>query len=259
MGALLYFLPEVKGGVSALATASNGRLVSYGLADMLGENVSTRGADAGPSGTHGLVVSHSGRATQIGYWPDRQTWSEVPACEGRLAAWIGFATDSPPGPDDLARDEQVGGHMIKLGDGREWLIPIARAFPDDSPIDEILRIGPNGELVKAPLPKYAAITADADRVWRMMESANDDPNQIPSEDAIIPDLDCIAIATRALAINYRVRTQEVSALDLILRSTVMPVLLALIDYPTRMSVVKDMVAADAKKKGAADTSGGSDS
>lgn len=88
----------------------------------------------GPGDRGGMLVGWlGGRTRSIGYHPDRQTWRPAVA-NGELAAgryWVGFWNDSPPRPDDLARDYPYPGTHVRFGDGRSWLLPRACQLPND--------------------------------------------------------------------------------------------------------------------------------
>lgn len=76
----------------------------------------------GPDGQHGLIVSLSDE--HIGYYKDKQTWKQ----EFGADYWVGMWTDSAkrPTPESLARENQIKGQWLRLADGHDWLLPMAR-------------------------------------------------------------------------------------------------------------------------------------
>lgn len=76
----------------------------------------------GPDGQHGLIVSLSDE--HIGYYKDKQTWKQ----EFGADYWVGMWTDPAkrPTPESLARENQIKGQWLRLADGHDWLLPMAR-------------------------------------------------------------------------------------------------------------------------------------
>lgn len=86
---------------------------------------------------------------------ENQVWRKMPR-PGQEDVYIGYWRDSPPGPDDLKRSNQLGGYLLKLADGRQWMIPVVRLFDETA-----------GEL-RSNLPSYI----DVD------DSGNPKPGQV---------------------------------------------------------------------------------
>jgi hypothetical protein len=79
----------------------------------------------GPDGDAGMLVLpfHS---TDTEHDPvlayhsdDRQVWH----CHPGEKHWIGWETNRPPTPEDLARTEMIPGAALPLGDGNRWVLP----------------------------------------------------------------------------------------------------------------------------------------
>jgi hypothetical protein len=68
----------------------------------------------------GLIVGWTG---EIGYVPTRQRWIDGPGYK------IGFWTDSPCVPIDLARQSMFPGYDWTLADGNLWRVPCAADLP----------------------------------------------------------------------------------------------------------------------------------
>lgn len=88
----------------------------------------------GPVEGPGVIIAwrRPGHAL-IGYQPDRQTWLPAVPREGLAGGrfWLGFWNDQPVTPQDLARAYPQPGHRVQLGDGREWLVPLAKELTAD--------------------------------------------------------------------------------------------------------------------------------
>lgn len=222
MGVMLYFLPDVR-------VVDEAEMAKRGLDALRGAALTHIGVSAGPGGKRGLIAAAEvADATRVGYYPDAQRWRPV----ANEAYWQGFYRDDPPGPADLARSEQIGGHTVTLADGNDWLVPVARSFPAGTRLPRALVLGPDGQLVMEALPRYAEISADAERVFAAFIE----------QDESLSYQDLWDIAARALAINYRLGPWELSALRLLDTNNVQDVLSALIDMPSILE------AMEAKKK-----------
>ena len=71
-------------------------------------------------GVGGLLV---GWGHGIGFVPERQRWIDGPGYR------IGFWTDKPCTPDDLARGSLFPGYRMPLADGNQWIVPAAAELP----------------------------------------------------------------------------------------------------------------------------------
>lgn len=120
------FIPGVSG-------SNPEHLVQVGL-----ETLTTRAqfldVAIGPEKKPGMLVGWiGGRTRTIGFHPDRQTWTPAIAHTGLPQGryWFGVWNDSPPSPEDLQREYPYPGASVKLGDGRNWLLPRAHELPCD--------------------------------------------------------------------------------------------------------------------------------
>lgn len=62
------------------------------------------------------------------YKADEQQWKKVPDTE----TLVGFYVDDRPTPQTLARSSQLGGAMVRLADGNEWLAPQLKAYSGEN-------------------------------------------------------------------------------------------------------------------------------
>jgi hypothetical protein len=107
----------------------------------------------GPGGKHGLIVSLSDE--HIGYYKDKQSWKQ----EIDTEYWVGMWTDSAkrPTPEVLARENQIKGQWLRLADGHDWLLPMARHWVEF-----------DGDIIcRRTLP--ARLTRDDNGEWRAGE------------------------------------------------------------------------------------------
>lgn len=236
MAGLLYFLPSETDTKEALGGIAKGCQVESGR------------ANSGPGGSPGAVVFLSfptspreGRPL-VGYYPKKQTWHSA----GSPGVFVGYETDNPPNPEDLARPEMIDGHFVRLADGKDWLVPTARIFPQGSRLPKALILGPGGELISESLPRYASISRQADRVWAEFERSIDGNDPAESEKPLTVQ-DQFDIAIEALSINYRLSKWEASALRLLTTDNVVKIIQALIDVPTLIEVAKAHTEALKKK------------
>lgn len=121
MRQFVYFVPDV---VFGSENQQEQIFDAAGLSDRFPGGRAARLAGKGPNDKQGFFFARESIGCK--YRPDEQTWSGP---FGTGGYWIGFRTDAPPGPGDLARGEQVNGSIRELQDGNAWLIPCARLAP----------------------------------------------------------------------------------------------------------------------------------
>lgn len=245
MGQFLYLLPG-KGPAKALVE-------NYGLADRIGPEPTPRGLPEGIGIKDGKLCHAReesdeeieavivGLGKKLGFFPEQQTWErvELPDVE---PYWIGWFTGDVPEPDGLVRDPIVNGHMVEMGDGKEWLIPIARSFREGvTCLPENLRMGASGELERHVKASYRALFERASEIAG--QAYNQGYFEIDEEEGFV-------LAVDALAVNYRVSIAEVNALGLMDTQTRHAVLRALIDGPTYEAIVKMLEDRNADKAAA---------
>jgi len=138
----------------------------------------------------------------------------------------------------------IGGHEVELEDKHKWLVPCARVFSRGSLLPEALVLGPDGEIVREALPKFAELSNKAERVWKWFAKTHN----ISEEDVEpLTDVEGYEIVTTALGTNYRIGKKEISVLKIITTHNGVHVLQALIDVPTLIEL-SDGVSDVSKKK-----------
>lgn len=195
----------------------------------------------GPGDAPGMLATRSTPSQpKVKYDAAAQTWRRIPGMEAEV--WVGFETDNPPVPEEMARGDLLPGHHMRLGDEREWLCPIARGCKDD--LDELqwyhalpkaTTIDAEGNWVNGGvLEKYQRLWAIAgayfDWWWKAETVGN---TGIKFDFAGANDAALVALAT-----NYHVGRIEVAMLSLFNDEAVFRVLQALIDWPTWKACLK---------------------
>ncbi len=206
--------------------------------------VTTRSHENGPGGGPCQIVS-SGDAKRTHYEPDLQTWSD---CGGY---WTGFWKEDPPAVLDLKRKTQLAGHEVKLGDGENWLIPVARSLPGGSPLPAAMILGKDGEVVTEELPQFAEFAAAAERLWQDFRIMWGWDEGEPS----LNTADWIRIAAMAVGWNYHAGVNEFNSLRLITSENLVRILKAIVDYPA-MEAMMDKKKVQRSETGSGD--GGQD-
>jgi hypothetical protein len=226
MGRFLYYLPGRTGVPSRedLAAAALGHAVERG-AEIAAVEVS-RGPDDGA----GVIVGCGLPAGQsVGYWPDRQSWINVGG------HWIGRELETSPGPAELVRKRMLPGHAVELMDGREWIIPVARAICEvgeglvwrpNLPMVSRLGVGgvwEAGEIAAAYEPLWKA----ACDWWDAIVAGQEDASNHRISFGGLHDA-----AVTALAANYLIGREEASILGLLDEDRAAEVMMAVVDWPS---------------------------
>jgi len=236
MAGFLYFVPGCENECAVRL-----KFAELGLDEVFGEvGITVARVGNSPSGEAGcIVMPHVDLNPDPGYFPDSQTWMKAPGGKH----WIGFETARRPSPTCLERRETVAGHYVRLEDGNDWLVPAARVFYGGGTcLPEVFSLGPNGEIVKAIVPRYKALSKQAESLWEdfTSEAANGALRAIRTQE------DSLRLACEALAVNYHVGLGEVLALELTSTAGMREILRALIDYPSFLRAVESIEAG--KKK-----------
>ena len=235
MPCFFYFLP----GPTAKPTPAT--LAAAGLAYAFDGPPVARGVTAGPDGTAGVVLAQADQVDPmaVGYWPQKQTWQKHPDA---AAAWIGRETEATlPGPADLARPQQLQGHLVTMADGARWLAPVARGLAEDETNLAYYVALPRASTLDADaqwvdgdvLPRWGPLWAAALDWWDAKGGATlTDADDGQTVRAVLDFHGAHAAAALALGANYRIGPAEASALGIFTRVAVRDVLDALVDWPT---------------------------
>lgn len=231
MPGLLYYVPNRQ-------TAQLADLAELGLAYAFETVCSPRGvANSAPDGGAGVILADSARVPDIGHYRDRQEWAKIPG--NPAGAWVGRYNDSPVEPKDLQRNEMLPGHEVRLADGSDWLVPVARAWGDfDGQIgwSEILpqrtTLDDDGAWTTgAVVDRYAGIWETACQYWdHFFDTASREGSGETASIAFDFPGERDA-ALQILAANYRLDRAEVALLGLFESGTPDQILMATIDWP----------------------------
>ena len=155
-----------------------------------------------------------------GYRPDEQTWLKLPAepqAEGEPEfVWIGWYKQRPPGPKDLVRDETIDGHRVKLGDGRDWLVPVIHAPVTNLP--QSFFPAADGMILR-PVIRYRALMERTAAFVDQIEAAVAKKADWPS------NTECFDFVAQVLRVNYRLhdRMLDGAGLDLVRTDHLVPI------------------------------------
>ncbi len=229
MAGLLYHVP----GASWLVPEA-AHLQAAGLAQVLGGVPLEAQPCTGPDGPGVLLYSPQDPLELRGYHPDRQVWRRCsegrrPKADNPIPS-VGYWREARPGPDDLVRPRIVPGHLVELSGGGRWICPIGRMF-DGRPGLPCAYLLEAGRLTEEVSEEYASLWADTIKL-------HVHPQQ--------PDIVLIEIAHRALAVNYRLGTDELNLLRLLDNRNTVEVLGALLDHPTIQAVTQEVSNPKAK-------------
>lgn len=239
MPGFVYYLPNI-------ARAPIDTLREMGLGYAFEDRVTPAGVTNGPDQQRGLVVADPRLVdeNQIGYFPQRQIWQQIPATlpGGSAGGWIGMATGVRFRPEDLRREQQIEGHSVRLADGQRWLVPVARkALPIDDQITRytialphVCGLNASGEWTSGHvLARYAPLWQTATQFWDSLVGARVEDGSLRMDFDNVLDA-----AVLALSCNYRLGKVEASLLGLLTYEHAVEVLEALVDWKTVMDWVK---------------------
>lgn len=190
----------------------------------VGFRIATKSPATGPDGSTGTLASPLTDAGSLEV-VEGQRWFPM---AGGIQLGVFQSPEVRVRPEQLARSQQRPGHLVRLGDGQEWLIPVAR-----------LASGGPG------LPRRRAIRADGSIGWEVDEAhrelsdfanvAWDFRNGVVC-DVTEEDLD--RFAAQALAVNYRIGLHEAVALGLFTDVSLRGIVDALLDWPEVLRVIE---------------------
>jgi len=220
-----------------------------------GGGMAVCGVSHGIDGLRGHVLADPGRmdSQRVGYYPDAQQWRRMPGRPADApAVFVGIYRDSPPTPANLRRREMLTGHDVKLADGHDWHVPVARGLSDTGgtmrqyiALPCTFGIDDAGDWTANTVEARFAPLWEAARQWvdaTALMSGKPDDSDAPGDSDTTPEpppeadgmsmTDAANFATLALSTNYRVARAEVAMLGLLNQMNVGRVLNALIDLPT---------------------------
>ncbi len=245
MASPIYFFPRVPLAELFTTEALNkSRLGKYDLADVIGD-VAPDGftrmdfTGKGPGNASGamLIVNSQGKTPpHAGYYPEFQQWTKV-RIDPEL--WIGIDNEYPPVPADLARPNQVEGHLVTLADGHGWQVPVIRNCIGDTKLPCDMYRGPDGEMQGGIKPAFQGLWEDTRPVWDMLFGGDDKPEDDgdglsnANNPQTMPFGEILDLCVRFLGVNYRFGHAEQAVLRPIdsMHATWQSIFVAVVDGP----------------------------
>jgi hypothetical protein len=184
----------------------------------------------GPDGGGGAIFSDPATPQPADYTTIK--WTKIPGSPHYLGVDPAVGL---PGPDDLIRDEIIDGYGVTLGGDvkNEWIVPLARIWPEGTKIPATMGYGPDGDFVTEPVERYRPLCKKAERIFDAVAAG---AGLIESPDG--GDLMTIGdgkegfdLAVEILAVNYRIGAAEASALKLIDTDNLHLIIGCLVDLP----------------------------
>lgn len=181
----------------------------------------------GPSGTPGLLLGVSSRGLR--FEKESQSWMRLPGTK----IWAAASEDDAPA--NLVREQSLRGHEIELGDGRTWVVPVARAVDETSSeliwqmeLPRTIVLNEQGEWAFGPVVERCR------RLWEIATWWFDEAlsARLRDQDVKIDPQQVYHRATEVLGYNYRIGPVECSLLGLWQTGLADLVLDALCDMPT---------------------------
>lgn len=241
MSGILYFVPEVPAVPAEM-------LAELGLAEVLGKSVTQAPINNGPDGKSGVIFKASTDDQPMGYKADTQRWVPGP----KKQFWLGYDRENPPGPADLARETGLPGKWIELGDGNQWLVPVARLAITESVLPVRYELDDEGNDTFTVCREYQGL-------WDMAAELCSDffcavvagKNEITMDTDRMPE-----IAAAAIGENYRVGLTECKLLGLLTSKNMTGIFNILVDFEGFLELTAQEAA---KKKSTPDATAHTDS
>lgn len=193
MAGFLYYCPDHNQPVTLEDCRAWGLGHAFDRAPMSAE------ITGGPNNGRGYLFADENRLGEYepAHKPGLQAWRAMPS-----GCWLGWYTESPATPADLARAPLLDGYDLPMGDGNAWRVPRVRnldesgewgcVLPSTHTMDAAGQIG-RGET----LPRYRGLWEATESVWAAMLS-NDG----------IDEQEAARVAGEVLGANYAVATFE---------------------------------------------------
>lgn len=235
-------------------------LRDWGLSYCCDQSIASREAMSGPEGQPGLCFVDAAQSGGLGYHPDRQTWRKIPPvllAGDAPEIFVGFQTDEPPNPEQLARPRRIDGHWLTLGDGNRWHVPAAISIDDAADVYRPLRrlptqsrLGDDGKWTSGD------VRGDLAELWEIATAFHDtffgavaEGEEGAAASVSFDFARAHEAAVAALAVNYRVGPVECDALGLLDVEACGRILQAVIDWPTTQAWMQKKTEAAAAGSG----------
>lgn len=157
-----------------------------------------------PADCPGLIVQADGSFSTCRYNPDEQEWGRIEGTDCYVGKWKSDVFK----PEDLVRKETIEGYYLKLRDGNDWIIPVARFnMSEDNTgcLKHSLALDKNGKMIKGALPP---------RQEKLSEIAGDLLDKILNYSGKIDETYGENYPFDILSANYRIWKPEVALMQL---------------------------------------------
>ena len=236
MAGFLYYLPGPVEGVKLEDVQKAGLGYAFDSQNCTAAGVHANGLD---EGRQGVIVADPNRVESIGLYPDKQTWRKIPGRE----VWAGFYTDDRPTPADLARKEQLNGHLVTLLDGNQWLCPLIRQFGEEDgelrwgiAVPQVSKLSDDGAWVAGDIVgRFKPVWETACRWQEDLERALFGGDDEEEDGLVVTFAEAHDAAAEALAVNYVVSPIECDLCGLFTDEHVRDVLSAMVDWDTQLA------------------------
>lgn len=248
MSSFLYFMPG-----RGIDVTDEDIAAATGLAHAFEGRPATSEVREGPDGERGvLLADRKVEPSRFNYRAESQVWRKLLVSH----VWVGMYKDNPPGPEDLAREQQLRGEWVELGDGEQWLVPLARGLSveDDElvyhvALPSVRTLDDSGEWKQHDVvQRYAPLWDVASQYWDAVTGAL---AKKKAEDGKLTldfegETDAAVVALQA---NYRIGAVEASMLELLNDLTVGKILNATVDFDHATEWLKKKAAASGETTG----------
>lgn len=205
---------------------------AHRFVDVAGNQRGCFAADStGPAGkARGCMAATLPRCV-LGYHPDRQRWDEV--ADG---VWIGV--DRAASPEMFLRESnRIGGRAVTLADENEWVLPVANPFVESIQLPIWHRMNKQKKWENVVRDEYRTLS---DRAMDLCQSligqvAAAEPGtgtEFRVDDEVLRGL-----IADALALNYDITLEELSALRVFSPEVYWPAIEVLLDWPEVLAVL----------------------
>lgn len=246
----VYFIPRC-----GSAGEAAGVLAARGI-DRVGGAIAGGPGPAGPDGGRGFSFRASaGPQPDVPDDPARVRWIPIRSAADAPADappdyWIGTDRESPPTPAELLRDEFIPGRPVRLADGAEWEIPIARRADADAGmvagLPVRLSLDDDGRRAVTVVDRYRELWDCAAEAWNeSLRSTFGAAPDVPEEIATLEPMTfarAVEICGVALRANYRAGEVEAAAAGLLDSESVHAILKTIADVDAFVEMAQKKTA-----------------
>lgn len=153
----------------------------------------------GPDGCSGFIVCRS--MFSPSYKPSEQQWFKHHDLDG---VWFGW--DQKPTPSQLRRPDAIKGHNVKLLDGNQWEIPVARKLARQNVLPHAADLDEEGKWIQGQvLAKFFKLDFIASDLYDRWAKSKGDTIDLPA--------DPLNMLSDIVSFNYFVGSRELAAMQ----------------------------------------------